>query len=1166
MIELQRASAGSGKTFTLAKKFIWYYITIPYEEVGDYKEIASDEGIPEGENRGRRLRTPSELRDSLSHILAVTFTNKATNEMQQRIVEKLYALGYPPANGKKPDYMKEFFDDLNAMSDRPVTEKEISETCRNAVGLLLNNYSDFHVSTIDSFFQQVLRTFAYESDLSDSYRIELDADYLSEMAIDGLLQDINAGHDESGASFWIEELMDRAKGEGKRWNAFSKSSSADTPYNFLTESVKRLENEEFKEIRRKFDEYFNSGVDFPALYLDLKEKYETPVLKAHACMIKAMRNMKRALNENERLIDDKDLKTFRGRASKVAESSRFELPKDSKKNPITDFTPKYTKAYQDRKKKGDTMAYQAVEDADMILGEAYNDWAKELLSQEFRHWRVYKENLPFMGLLQTIRNKRDEYLRENNAIELGETNAMLHDIIGEDDAPFIYERIGTRLNHFLIDEFQDTSKMQWRNMSPLLHESVGRGNENLIIGDAKQSIYRFRNADSSLISYRVPEEFGCSGGEASAGSAQNTNWRSALRVVQFNNHFFDFLVKELNRLVGSELDPKRRDFMADYRNVIQHPHHKEERGYVEIQTDTESDSAWNDHVLASIPMIIKDVMSRGYKMRDIAVLVDRNSEGEDVIATFTDYNSRLEDGDTPIEYVSEQSLKLSSSAAVSLVVSVLETISRGADPEVRSGDDRARRGVADWSQVACNFKFFAMRHRELSTPECLANFFAEGGDNDAIGQMLKKMQAVTLPALVESIIAEFLSEEYAGDIRRTDAVFLSAFQDLVLEYCEGHPSDIASFLRWWDDKKRSASISSPEDMDAVTVMTVHKSKGLEFPIVIVPFANFSFKDAAPKKEWRWVRPQVIESDKGELPPFIPVPTSTLVEGTYHENVLQEYFDLRKMDALNSIYVAFTRAADELYIFSKPGGKTEDEVLMSSLLKRFFNARLDLCESLPIELTDRDAMGGTAGFLLTYGNKGEAERKDKHSAEGERIISDYCSRPTPDFLLYHVEDAPEVVDADDPELDDDKDPRSEGNLLHEIMQGVEVAEDVPKAVRRLVIKGRITKEEGSFLGGLLTAKLARPEIRGWFGDGWRVVNERPLLRAGKIMKRPDRVMISPEGDAVVVDYKFGEAMSTHKRYARQVYDYVETLKNTGRFRSVTGYLWYVKLDKLELVAM
>lgn len=1140
MLELQRASAGSGKTFALAGKYIWYYITI------------ADEG------GRRRLRSPEELSDSLSHILAVTFTNKATNEMQQRIVEKLYALAYPPISGKKPDYMEDFIKRLSRQG-RKVTEEELSMTCRRAVALLLNNYSDFHVSTIDSFFQQVLRTFAYESDLSDSYRIELDTDFLSLAAIDALLEDINSGRDTTGADFWISELMNRAKEEGKKWNIFAKSLREGSLYLLLTQSVKRLENEEFKVVRRHLDSYFNSGVDFPALYSGLKEKYETRASEAHRKMNMAVKEFSAVLKDYAHRIDSKDSSAFRTRINKLSALKTFEIAVDSKKNEIADFTPKDNASYEKRKKKGDTEAYDALEAADREMTESYNLRTRLLMSDGFRHWKLYRENLPFMGLLQAIREKREEYLRENNAIELGETNAMLHDIIGEDDAPFIYERIGTRLNHFLIDEFQDTSKMQWQNITPLLHESLGRGNENLIIGDAKQSIYRFRNADSSLISRKVEEEFGAMVKTPEGDETKNTNWRSDLRIVEFNNGFFDFMTTELNRLVGVEASENRRDFRADYLNVVQHPHHKEKRGYVEVHIGESSDKEWDEKTLMELPSLVEDILKRGFRMRDIAVLVDTNGEGEDVIARFTEYNASLPEGAVRLEYVSEQSLRLVSSAAVALVTSVLETISRGADPEVRTGDERSRRGVADWSQVACNFRFFALRHPELSTPECLETFFNGGGDNNAIGEMLHKMQAVTLPALVESIIAEFLPEE----VRRTDAVFLAAFQDLVLEYCEGRPSDIASFLKWWDDKKKSASIASPEDMDAIAVMTVHKSKGLEFPVVIVPFADAMFGDSTRKTEWRWVRPEQLSTEGPDLPPFIPVPTDASVKATRHEHILYEYHDLRKMDMLNSIYVAFTRAASELYIFSKPASKKDEAVSLAGLLESYMGQNIE--EASPeneVYLPDT-----STSKIFTYGSpymECMPEKKERGSVK-EIVIEDYTARPTPDFLLYRMEDLPEVVDADDAELNDDPDPRSEGNMLHEVMQSVKRQEDIPKSVRRLVIKGLATREEAARMAAFLTVKTSRKEVSGWFKDGWRVINERPLLRSGSGMKRPDRVMVSSEGEAVVVDYKFGESLSSSKKYARQVYDYVETLKDTGKFRSVTGYLWYVRLDRLELVA-
>lgn len=1164
MLELQRASAGSGKTFALAKKFIWYYITIP------------DRG-------GRRLRTPAELSDSLEHILAVTFTNKATNEMQQRIVEKLFQLGYPPANGKRPDYMDDFLRDLNAgvgnlleedgasggeKSEGKVTEEKISETCRRAVELLLNNYSDFNVSTIDSFFQMVLRTFAYESDLGDSYRIEIDSDALSAMSIDALLEAVNAGTDRTGAAFWLAELMNRAKEAGSRWNIFAKGGT----YADLAKSVNRLENEEYKIVRRPLDRYFKNNPDFSALYQEMRDTYEDKPRTEYQRLRMAVQNALSTLRRVGDRLDPTDQKAFRLRIKKGFGWKPLMLP-TAKEDILTE--RKTGPTYEKRRASGDVEAYSQMEEADERMAQAYDQWTAALSTPEFRHWKVYRENLPFLGLLQALNEKREEYLRDINAIELGETNSMLHEIIGEDDAPFIYERLGTRFNHFLIDEFQDTSKMQWRNMSPLLHESIGRGNENLIIGDAKQSIYRFRNADSSLISQRVPEEFGL----PDEGESFNTNWRSDLRVVQFNNNFFHFLVRELNRLVGSDLAPERRDFLADYLNVVQHPHNKKDNGYVEVKVH----SMTSKQVIDELPDLIERILARGFRMRDIVVLTQKNDQSENIIECFTKYNASLDNsaqegilgekqaadtGRHHLEFVSELSLKLTSSPAVNMVVAVLETILNGADPEVREGKERKKKGVGDWDELKGNFRFFMLRHPDMNPVEALNEFLASGGDNNAIGDMLARMQSVSLPALVESVAAEFLP----GEWRQRDAVFLAAFQDLVLEYCEGHPSDLASFLDWWVVKKEKASISSPEDMDAITVMTVHKSKGLEFPVVIVPFMDDTFKDkeSSRKKEWRWVRPEVVRSEIGELPPFIPVAIDSNVAETAHRSLLYEYHDLRKMDVLNAAYVAFTRAAKELYIFSKGGtakSASSDGVSFGSLFREFFGRIREKGENVEIGEEDKWDMMDPAFVdqpedeTYTYGVPyHNFQGKVKVSGE-DRIMDEYTAHPTPDFLTYRMEDAPDVIDADDPELEEDQDPRSEGNLLHAIMEQVGRQQEIPRAVRRLVIAGKLTPEYGSELGAFLTVKTALPEVEHWFDGSFKVITERPIIKRGERLRRPDRVMVNRAGDAIVVDYKFGESLKTEKKYLRQVKGYVESLKQTGKYRSVRGYLWYVKLDNV-----
>lgn len=1130
MVELQQASAGSGKTYTLAKKYIWYFIT-----------IATDEG--------RRLRTPAELSDSAEHILAVTFTNKATNEMQQRIVEKLYHLGYGTPTGNRPDYLDDYIKELNKSSNKGVRAEDVAEVCRKGVEILLTNYSDFHVSTIDSFFQQVLRTFAYESNLNDSYRIEIDSETLSAVSIDSLLESINSGTDTTGASYWISELIDRARQGGKKWNIFSSTGSPDGAYQNLAASVRRLENEEFKEIRHKLEEYFEKEKDLEGIYKSLKKRLEEPVRALYKNFIWAAEDMKRLLRKISGKVDDKDIKPRLSRLKKILDTSPFSLPAKGF-NEV-----KETDIYLKRRAKGSTELYEEMERADKRLQECYEKWRDALSTEEFKHWTVYRENMPFLGLLQVIRDKRTAYLRETNAVELGETNVLLSDIIGESDTPFIYERLGTRLNHYLIDEFQDTSKMQWKIMSPLLHESISKGNENLIIGDAKQSIYRFRNADSSLISQRIPDEFGI--GTDSFNESQNTNWRSRLHIVEFNNTLFHWLPRELNRETGVDKNPHRRDYASDYRNVVQRPSHTEEEGYVEVHLTTSVNK-----VLVELPDLLEDILSRGYRMRDIAILVDTTLHGENIIDTLTSYNAESGENGRKFEFVSEQSLKLKSSAAVNIIISVLETISRGANPEIRKGNDRNRRGVADWHSMDSNYKFYILRHPELTSAEALEKFFNEGSDNDAIADMLDRMQAVSLPALIEAITAEFVSE----DMRSTDAVFLAAFQDIVLEYCENRPSDIAAFLEWWNVNGEKASIASPEGMDAIQIMTVHKSKGLEFPVVIVPFANESLRDSDTSKyktEWRWVEPLIKTESGKKLPDYIPIAVNSSLEGTVHERLLHEYYDLKKMDYLNSLYVAFTRAEFELYVFStvkKENTENSDRCNFGNMLRRFFememsrNAREDyhikgeLCHTVDDE-------------IYTYGDKAANYKSKESGGNGEVVMNDYITRPTPDFLAYRREDVPGHVEVENMTIDEKEDPRSEGSLIHSVMENVGLMEDIPRAVRRLVIKGRIGRRQGEELGKRLEEMIKTSGVEEWFAGNYRVIPERPLLHSGRGMRRPDRVMVTSDGDAIVVDYKFGESESSTGTYKRQIAGYMRALRETGKFKNITGYLWYARLGKV-----
>lgn len=1154
MLQLQRASAGSGKTYLLAKKFIEYFISARED------------------NGKRRLRHPRELRESLSGILAITFTNKATNEMKLRIVDKLDSLANwtPPIPVSSVDYLNDFSNEFDC------SPQEIASLCRHALKVLLTDYGDFKVSTIDSFFQTVLRTFAYEAGLDDTYQLELDSNYVSQMGLDTTLDEIDATGNSSQGTFWIKSMMEEKVSSGKGWNIFQKNANRHSVYGQILNASRNLGKEDFKEIRDDLDKYFENNPDFFHTFHQLRKIYETGVRNAFDAMRKAAKDLNKAFLKIGLDIDEYGGKYLGARVHKMAETWEWDFADEKEtKFKIPEFTRKGTTTRVfDPKKTDNPYLGTDTEDRLEILAinmySLYENWLSEVKSEKMRKWSIYRATMPYVGLLQSVRGNSRLFLTDSNTVELGETNSILQRIIGDDDAPFVYERLGSRLDHFLIDEFQDTSRMQWTNLKPLLSESEGKGNDNLIIGDAKQSIYRFRNADPSLISEKVPQQFASTCKICGTTPAANTNWRSSRRIVEFNNLFFRFLTSEL----GDDMEKL-------YSNTVQPPHHNPDYGYVSIQLFKKDNDEEIPAHFDRIPEMIADMLKRGYAKKDIAILVDTREQGAQIIDRIMAYN-RSNPIENRIDFISADSLKVGESTAVQTVISVLTAINNSAGNFNSNKKEEGKSiNATEWSRIKADFSFYALRHPDSSLSELLTQFLQGDHDPDAIRGMLHEMSTTVLPAIVENTIQHFIP----ANMRDSEAPFLAALQDQVLDFCEGRVSDIASFLQWWDKKGKSMSISSPEDADAVQVMTVHKSKGLEFRCVIVPYSKQTTQPhPSQDKEWLWVKPDLSEAQGIGQIPWIPVWSDRKLLDTPHSATYLRYLNQYLADKVNMAYVAYTRAVDELYIFTpirltKEGTPASGTGRIGEYLWRCGVESGEIIENLSSTypairpyIPDPDMFSiDTDSLKWTFGTlPGREEvlamtvsRAKKSSGHSGIPIKGYrCGVSLPALVYSDPTDPEQSLLPEPPEegtRKESEESRRYGELMHAIMENIDTPTDLDIALLRMRVHGYIDSNQMKQLKTELSEAMSEVASFGWFDNGLTVIKERGIAIGGRIL-RPDRIVLRPDGTAVVIDYKFGEVRDD-KAYLRQVKRYANAIVKSGLVKDCKAYVWYVSLGSV-----
>lgn len=981
---LQRASAGSGKTFRLAKTYIRLFIS-RRNEPGDNYVLLAD----------------SALRESHSHILGVTFTNKATNEMKARIVSKLAALavthpepGFEPAGWKAPDYLLDFTgenpeavsveDDLIFLPDgSPASRRDISRACRSALRILLNDYGHFNISTIDTFFQGVLRTFAYELRLNDNYHVELNDDYLAQIGVDQTLSAVNRSvsdtasrSDHEYVNRWVRDTIADYMRRGDDWNMFRKSDKSGI-YSELLSMAKKMSGEAFRlKAAGALKEYFSDTSRFTRFYEACRRQAaETEVL------FKEMKHAYRELWRQTALASgESDVSGFfNGMAGCFShiESLRSRSTVNIKKlgaklSPyycadLLPFSPASDRNHFIKKNlswRDDT----ALTSAFCRLGQALFLWQRALA-----YWQPIMSRLHYMSLLHFISRNIEIFRNENNIIPLSDTNEILHRIISREDAPFIYERIGSRLDHYLLDEFQDTSVMQWENLRPLLEGSAATGKECLVIGDVKQSIYRFRNAEPEILGTRVAGELEGTRVIPAPGTPQhvtaaiNSNWRSTPIVVRANNTFFSVIPRMLDASDAPFLQPAYADAVQNYHL----PPAKDDspapyEGYVRIslgsplgaevmpaacKTDADGSQiklSWH----SALGYMVDDLRSRGYRLSDIAVLVNRNTEGADAISSLMDHSKRMKAADPgypPIEILSEESLKVEDSAAVRVILAVLRAIARGFRlPEEETEELQKQRKIKlfELTGFVANFHSYLARNPGEPIDSVLKKDLDDMLPPQEIQRLLDSLPSTALPAVVEAVAAEFTSA-----MGSEQTAYISAFQDAVLEYCESYPADIASFLSWWDESGHNRTIGAPEGIDALRIMTIHKSKGLEFPVVLIPKTDWSLTpvNARLSRELFWVKhtPEGIDLPEEDIPPIMPImPNAAMREpdSPFHD-CFAEFERQYITDQVNKTYVAFTRAVKELHVFAPVHSGKSESVYLGDIL----------CEALAKGLTSQSPL-------------------------------------------------------------------------------------------------------------------------------------------------------------------------------------------------------------------
>ena len=1077
--KIYKASAGSGKTFRLAVEYL--------------KLILKD-------------------KDAFKSILAVTFTNKATAEMKERILFELYGLyhGYEDSNSYRDVLIKELGSGWNA--------DKIKEKAGEAITAIIHDYSRFRIETIDSFFQSILRNLIHELEIGAIINLELDNTSVVHEAVNDMMNSLHED-DKKQLLKWLTDFSVENLRDGKSWRVNS--------------NVEKFATNLFKEdfITKKKDDGSYS-IEKLTLYRDKMKK----ILKGHVDVMKDMADEFFVKTDGWNAVPENFYYGTKGLWGYFSKIKNGDYADDKMPN-------SYVQKSLDSVDNVESKKSNPNVDAAWVHGQLnkIEDYRNEHLEDMCSCETVLK-NINNIGLLYDI----ESIVRHNNEMTgkflLGDTAVLLNKIIDKSTAPFIYEKIGTTLRHIMIDEFQDTSKIQWENFLPLLSDSVANGGSNLIVGDPKQSIYRWRNGDYSIIEnvVKYSELY-------PKNEDMDTNYRSFNNVIKFNNAIF----KSCIPFIPDGDESVHQQIQDIYDKASQKSKDKGE-GYVKYQiVKKEEGEKADEAILRAMVEQIKELKNRGIEEKDIAILVRKNGQTAKIAKYLSDMKESGELLKDEFNIVSSEAFRLDNSLCVNVIINALCLIN---DP---SNDVYEHRLYLDYINIS----------EKIVDKE--SEEFKEIKD--------KVLNTSTLP------LYEMIEEIYfILDLEKIEnnGVYMQLFLDKVNTFINRKSSDLTTFIKYWNEKLCGATLSSSNESNGMRVLTVHKSKGLEFKTVIIPFADWEIEDTK-NDNILWCEPN---KDPYNDIPLLPI--------NYNKNlknsIFKEDYDREKaqmwIDNINLLYVAFTRAEANLIIFSPEPSKSDVDGAkkINSLLSNIFTNKAKSMSSDDTKILAEH--WNEESLTFEYGELSNVVDKKKTTEntlkkEAEKITLDYVnyrinSEGEQESVIQFRQSDKSKIYLKDPEKYDSKDrskkePSADnfmevGKLKHAIFSDIHTIDDVEKAVKKQVFEGVISKDKMDEYTSSIRKHIESAPSE-WFDKSAKVINERSILMKrkdenGKIIivnKRPDRIVLV-NGKTIIVDFKFGEE---HKKYNAQIREYAGLMRQMG-YSNVEAYLWYVEKGEIE----